>query len=66
MTLDEMQKSTAIWLTAVDVAVVLGSDPNSIRMQAHQAPEQLGFPVSVCGSRVRIPRIPFLRFIGVA
>ena len=64
MTLEELRKSNAIWLTAAEIAPILGANPNTIRFQAHENPQALGFPVSVCGKMVRIPRVPFLRFLG--
>jgi hypothetical protein len=63
MTLEEIRKSDKVWLTPSDVAEVLGCDPHSIRIQAHTAPERLGFPVCVVGSRTKIPRKPFLAFV---
>lgn len=63
MTLTEMRISTALFITPAQAAGVLRCDPHSIRVQAHTAPEALGFPVCVIGSRVRIPRIPFLRYV---
>lgn len=64
MTILEMRESDKVFLTAADVAELLQSDPNSIRGQAHADPTKLGFPVIVIGSYVKIPRIPFLKFIG--
>lgn len=64
MTLAEIKQSPALVLTAADIAPVLGCDPDKIRTQARSKPELLGFPVSVAGSRVRIPRKPFLAFLG--
>ena len=46
-------------------AAVLGCDPQKIRVQALYKPELLGFPVIRMGSRTRIPRVPFLAYIGV-
>ena len=66
MTLEELRASDKVFLTPADVAPVLGCDPHSIRVAAHQRPELLGFPVIVIGSRVKIPRIPFLIFLGEA
>lgn len=57
--------SDAIWLTPKQVADVLGNDPQNIRRQARKAPAKLGFPVIVIGARTQIPRIPFLKFLGV-
>lgn len=53
-------------LTAVNVSGVLGANPATIRLQAAQCPERLGFPVIVMASRVKIPREPFIRFMGWA
>ena len=59
------------FLTADDVAGVLKADPHTIRLMAKQRPEMLGFPVMLSGdprntyyARVKIPRIPFLRYMG--
>lgn len=64
MTIDEMMTLTRDFLTPCEVAPVLGCDPHTIRIQARGDPAALGFPVSVCGNRVKIPRVPFLRFMG--
>ena len=64
MTLDEIRSSTKEVLTPAEVAEVLGCDPQDIRVQARMAPEKLGFPVIIIKSRTKIPRVPFLRYIG--
>jgi len=64
MTVEEIKVSSAVFLTAADIAPVIGCDPNWIRRAAHDAPELIGFPVCVIGTRTRIPRKPFLAFIG--
>lgn len=43
----------------------MGCDPDTIRGQARTHPELLGFPVSCQGKMVKIPKLPFLRFMGV-
>ncbi|MBS7225293.1 MAG: hypothetical protein KH050_08125 [Clostridiaceae bacterium] len=48
-----------------EVAKVLGCDPQKIRIMAKQHPEKLGFRVIVIGSRVKIVRASFLRYMGV-
>lgn len=53
------------YFTVQDISGVLGSDPQTIRITARQRPELLGFPVILIGNRVKIPRIPFLRHMGV-
>ncbi len=66
-TLPELvQKVDREFYTAVEVCGVLGADPQTIRDTARQKPYLLGFPVVLVGNRVKIPRIPFLRFMGVA
>ena len=64
MTLDEIRNSTKEVLTPADVAEVLQADPQDIRVQARTAPERLGFPVIIIKSRTKIPRVPFLRYMG--
>ena len=64
MTLAEIKESEAAFLTPADIAQVIGCNPNWLRKAAHDAPELIGFPVCVIGTRTRIPRKPFLEFIG--
>lgn len=64
MTLNEIKDSTKLFLTPADVAPVLGSDPHTVRCTAKQRPELLGFEFTFSGNRMKIPRIPFLRWIG--
>lgn len=64
MTLEQLQQSKQLFVAPADISEILRCDPQCIRKQAQTDPSQLGFPVIVQGSRVRIPRIPFLRFIG--
>ena len=64
MTLDEIRNSTKEVLTPGDIAEVLGCDAQDIRWQARTAPERLGFPVIIVKTRTKIPRVPFLRYMG--
>lgn len=65
MTLEEMKASDKLFLTPAEVAPVLGSDPHTVRCTARQRPELLGFPFTFSGNRMKIPRLPFLRWMGV-
>lgn len=65
MTLEEIKASPKIFLIPADIAPLLGSDPHTIRCTARQRPELLGFEFTFTGNRMKIPRIPFLRFLGV-
>lgn len=64
MTINEIRKSDATWLTPAEIAEVLECDPSSIRAQAQDDPSKLGFPVVVLCSRVKVNRKGFLRFMG--
>ena len=64
MTLEEVKASDAVFLMPADIAPILGCDANWIRRAAKDAPELIGFPVCVMGHRTRIPRKPFLTFLG--
>lgn len=61
--LERMRASTAPTITPAEAAKVMGCHPHTIRVMARENPENLGFPVSVIGSRTIIPRLPFIRYI---
>lgn len=65
MTIEEIRQSDRTFLRPVDVAEVLQCDPQCIRILARTDRDQLGFPVCVVGKRTKIPRVPFLRFMGL-
>lgn len=52
-------------LTPAEIAPILGVDPHYIRIAARQRPELLKFEFFISGNRTKIPRIPFLRYIGI-
>ena len=64
MTLEELIHSDKDVLTPAEIASVLRSTDQTIRVVARQRPDLLGFPTIIMGTRVRIPRIPFLKFMG--
>ena len=61
-TLDEVEAMDREFLTPEIVAGVIGCDPYSINVQVKTDPTRLGFPASMCGTRVLIPKAGFLRF----
>ena len=63
-TLAEIKACEKAFLTPDEVSGVLGSNPHTIRVMARQRPDMLGFPFTFTGNRMKIPRIPFLRFLG--
>ena len=64
MTIEEVLASDRPMIRPVDVAPIIGCDPQWVRDTAKQNPQALGFPVLVVGTRTKIPRIPFLQFLG--
>jgi len=64
MTLEEIRTSDKTFLSPTDIAPLLGCHPYSISLAARDFPESLGFPVTRIGTRTKIPRLAFLRFIG--
>lgn len=63
MTLERLRGLDKPFLTPKEIAGVLGSDPQTIRVTARTAPERVGFPFTFTGNRMKIPRIPFLNFM---
>lgn len=61
-TLDDIEKIPKEILSPADVADYLDTDPTTLRWQAREEPEKLGFPVIVAKSRVKIPKEGFLYF----
>lgn len=52
------------FLTPQDIAPVLNANPNTIRDTAKEHPEQIGYPFTFNGKLMKIPKIPFLNFLG--
>ena len=52
MTLDDVKAIPREYLIPREVAAVLGTDGQSIRVWARQCPEGLGFPTVCVGNRV--------------
>lgn len=61
--LEELEALETEVLTCAQVGLVLKANPATIHYQAMECPEKLGFPVIVMGSRVRIPKGPFILFL---
>lgn len=64
-TLDELKSSSKDYFTPREVAGVLGVNPYTINVMVRDCPEKLGFPAFRIGTRVKIPKIPFLQKMGV-
>ena len=64
-TLDDLRQIDRDYLIPGEICGVLGCDAYRINVAARNHPELLGVPVVVINSRVKIPRIPFLRYFGM-
>lgn len=60
--IEELRDCKKAFLDCVDIAPFMESDPQTLRSQAQSDPRKLGFPVCVCGNRVKIPRIGFINW----
>lgn len=64
--LAEMAEMEEYFLLPSQVAPLLGCQPYAVSLMAEteEGRKALGFPVIRLGTRTKIPRIPFLRFMG--
>ncbi len=63
MTLQEIEKMDVEYLIPEQVGEILGCNAYSINVQVRDNPAELGFPTVKIGSRVKIPRLAFIRFM---
>ncbi len=63
-TLEEIRNESKPFLTPDDICGLLGSNAHTIPVTARQHPNLIGFEFTFVGNRMKIPRIPFLRFMG--
>ena len=63
--LENILATDKAFLTPAEIAPILGVNPHSIRIAARQHPDSLKFDFIVSGNRTKIPRLPFLRYIGI-
>ena len=62
-TLDGIEALPCEVLTCLQVSKVLGVGAANLHDQAVADPAALGFPVIRCGTRVKIPRRSFVKFM---
>jgi hypothetical protein len=62
-TLEQIESMPTEVLTCADVAHILGANADTIRQQARERPELLGFRTIIAGNRVKIPKRAFVRFM---
>lgn len=57
--------SDSLFLKPKDIAPLLETTEATILNTARFNPERIGFPFTFCGKYMKIPRIPFLKFLGI-
>lgn len=64
--LEQIAMDRRLTVRVEDAAAVMGINPQKLREQARtpEGRERLGFPISVAGRSILIPKLPFLRFWG--
>lgn len=64
--LEQIAMDRRLTVRVEDAAAVMGIKPQKLRDNARtqEGREALGFPVSVAGRSILIPKLPFLRFWG--
>ncbi len=60
--LEKLSGMNKPFLTADELGEIIDAAPQNIRSQAQGDPSKLGFPVTVIGTRVRIPRLGFINW----
>ena len=63
MTLQELEQLETEVLTPNQVAPILGCQPYTINVATRDGKNPFPFPIIRMGSRVRIPKKPFLKFM---
>ena len=62
--LEEIKRMDKPFITPQQAARVIGCTPQYIRLAAHGPnPKALGFDTTVIGTRTKIPRIRFIRYV---
>ena len=63
MTLKELEQLPKEMLVPTDIAPILGCKPYYINVATRDGRNPFPFPVIRMGSRVRIPKTPFIKFM---
>ena len=61
MTLSELEKLDKEVLVPTDIAPILGCTPYSINVATRNGENPFPFPIIRMGTRVRIPKMPFIK-----
>ena len=64
MTVEDLKKMKKPVISGTMAAKVMGMDSSRLIGYAREHPERIQFPFQISGNRLKIPRIPFLRWLG--
>ena len=65
MTLDDLLQMNAPVVPGTWIAQTMGMDSTRLIEYARSRPELVPFPYQLSGNRMKVPRIPFLKWIGI-
>lgn len=63
MSLDDIKQMDKPFITPAIAARIIGCEAHYIRLAAREDPASLGFPTLCVKSRVKIHRLPFIRWV---
>jgi hypothetical protein len=64
MTVEDLKKMKEPVISGTMAARVIGMDSTRLIGYAREHPEKIQFPFQISGNRMKVPRIPFLRWLG--
>ena len=65
MTLNDLLLMNTPVIPGTWAAQAIGMDPTRLIGYARERPELVPYPYQLSGNRMKIPRIPFLKWIGI-
>ena len=64
VTFDDLLRLDSAVIPGTWAAQAMGMDPTRLIGYARERPELIPYPFQLSGKRMKIPRVPFLRFWG--
>ena len=64
ITFDDLLRMRSPVITGTWAAQAMGMHPSRLIGYARERPDLIGYPYQLSGNRMKIPRIPFLKFWG--
>ena len=65
ITFDDLLRMDTLMITGTQAAQAMGMRPARLIGYARERPELIQFPYQLSGNRMKIPRIPFLKYWGM-